>query len=46
MPSPYRARVVTANGTRAMATEQTIGDCNTCHTVSGRENAPGRIYLP
>lgn len=46
MPSPYRARVVTANGTRAMGTEQTSGDCNTCHTVSGRELAPGRIYLP
>ncbi|MFT3711778.1 MAG: hypothetical protein QM817_29420 [Archangium sp.] len=46
MPSPYRARVVTTNGTREMATAQTVGDCNTCHTVSGRENAPGRIYLP
>lgn len=46
MPSPYRARVVTANGTRAMATEQTSGDCNTCHTVSGANLAPGRIYLP
>lgn len=46
MPSPYRARVVTSGGERMMQTGQTNGDCNTCHTVAGREGAPGRIYLP
>jgi hypothetical protein len=44
--SPFRARVVTAQGTREMSTLQTNGDCNTCHTAEGREGAPGRIFLP
>jgi len=46
MPSPYRAKIVTSAGERMMQTGQTSGDCNTCHTVAGREGAPGRIYLP
>ena len=46
MPSPYRAKVVTAGGERMMQKGQTNGDCNTCHTVEGREGAPGRITLP
>lgn len=46
MPSSYRAKVVTAAGERMMQTGQTTGDCNTCHTVSGREGAPGRIFVP
>lgn len=45
-PSSFRARVVTAQGTREMSTLQTNGDCNTCHTAEGREGAPGRIFLP
>ena len=45
-PALFRARVVTAQGTREMATAQTSGDCNTCHTAEGREGAPGRIFLP
>lgn len=44
--SPYRARVVTAAGSREMATPQTSGDCNTCHTVAGANGAQGRISLP
>jgi hypothetical protein len=44
---PYRAQVVNASGaTRAMATPQTSGDCNSCHTVSGANGAPGRIMAP
>jgi hypothetical protein len=47
MPSPFTARVVTpTGGVRAMATPQTNGDCNTCHTVAGRKGAQGRIWLP
>jgi predicted CXXCH cytochrome family protein len=25
---------------------QTTGDCNSCHTQSGANGAPGRILLP
>lgn len=42
----YRARVVTAAGSREMASAQTSGDCNTCHTVAGASGAPGRVFLP
>ena len=46
-PATWRARVITSNGaTRTMAGPQSDGDCNTCHTVDGEQNAPGRIYLP
>lgn len=44
--TPYRARVVTAAGSREMVSAQTSGDCNTCHTVAGASGAPGRIFLP
>ncbi|MEW5741329.1 MAG: hypothetical protein AB1938_20570 [Myxococcota bacterium] len=43
---PYRARI-TANGkSLEMASLQMDGDCNTCHTDSGRNGAPGRITWP
>ncbi|XXF79641.1 hypothetical protein P2318_07755 [Myxococcaceae bacterium GXIMD 01537] len=45
-PMPYRARVVANNRSRTMTTAQRNGDCNTCHTEQGRENAPGRIVWP
>ncbi len=46
-PATWRARVITSTGkTRTMQGPQSNGDCNTCHTVSGAEDAPGRIYLP
>ena len=46
-PATWRARVITSTGaTRTMAGPQSDGDCNTCHTVDGEQNAPGRIYLP
>ena len=44
--APYRAKVVTATGERAMTVEQTSGDCNGCHTEAGANGAPGRIMLP
>jgi mono/diheme cytochrome c family protein len=43
---PYRARVLFEGRERAMATPQTTGDCNSCHTVDGANGAPGRIVLP
>ena len=44
--APYRARVVTAAGERAMTAAQTSGDCNSCHSLAGANGAPGRIMLP
>lgn len=43
---PYRARVLLNGNAIAMATPQTNGDCNLCHTQSGTMGAPGRIILP
>ncbi|NOK16552.1 hypothetical protein [Corallococcus carmarthensis] len=46
-PLPYRARLVGPDGTsRTMVTPQNNGDCNSCHTEQGTQNAPGRIALP
>ena len=43
---PYRAKVSYMGRERAMAAMQTSGDCNSCHTQSGANGAPGRILLP
>lgn len=43
---PYTAKVVSAAGTNAMATPQTIGGCNTCHGDPPSGGAPGRIVAP
>jgi hypothetical protein len=43
---PYRAKIVAGGSERVMATEQTNGDCNFCHTESGANDAPGRIMAP
>jgi len=43
---PYRAKLVSAGKERLMATQQTVGDCNACHTQTGANGAPGRITLP
>lgn len=45
-PTPYRAKVVSGGKTRAMSAPQTDGNCNTCHTQSGVQKAPGRIMAP
>lgn len=42
---PYRAKVVVGTKERAMTSEKT-GDCNSCHTETGANSAPGRIVLP
>ncbi len=47
--APYRVKVVDANNpakVRSMISNATSGDCNSCHTVQGKNNAPGRILAP
>jgi hypothetical protein len=43
---PYQAKVVYMGREQVMAETQTSGDCNSCHTQNGANNAPGRILLP
>jgi hypothetical protein len=44
--TPFHAKVVYGGAERAMSAAQTSGDCNSCHTESGANSAPGRIMLP
>jgi cytochrome c553 len=44
--TPYTAKVTFNGKERAMQASQTVGDCNSCHTATGANNAPGRITLP
>ncbi len=44
--TPYTAEIEVGGVTRAMLTPQTDGDCMSCHTVVGRNLAPGRIVVP
>jgi len=47
LPGPYKAKVVNASGVeRVMSGTASTGDCNSCHSQSGSNNAPGRITLP
>ena len=43
---PYQAVVVSGGKTKAMVSPQAVGDCNSCHTETGTNGAPGRITLP
>ena len=43
---PYRAKITAGGNERAMSAAQTSGDCNSCHTESGANGAPGRIMAP
>jgi hypothetical protein len=43
---PVQAKVVYLGRERIMATPQTSGECNSCHTLAGASGAPGRIMLP
>jgi cytochrome c553 len=43
---PIRAKVVYNGQERVMQSPQMSGDCNSCHTEDGTNNAPGRIMLP
>jgi hypothetical protein len=42
---PIHARIRTASGTREMVGAVPTGDCNSCHTRTGANDAPGRIAL-
>ena len=44
--TPFQAKVVQGGKERIMVTPQTSGDCNSCHTETGANGAPGRIMLP
>ncbi|MBI1944250.1 MAG: hypothetical protein HYS27_01070 [Deltaproteobacteria bacterium] len=44
--TPFTARISYDGRTREMASEQTGGACNSCHTAVGDNGAPGRIELP
>jgi hypothetical protein len=44
--TPYTAKVVSGSNERVMATAQTNGDCNGCHSETGSNGAPGRIMAP
>lgn len=46
IPTPFHVRVDLGTATRAMASAQSNGDCNSCHTPTGLNGAPGRILLP
>lgn len=45
---PIKAKVVLSDGTtvREMGDAQNSGDCNSCHTDNGANNAPGRVMVP
>jgi len=43
---PITAKVTFQGRTRSMSTAVPSGDCNSCHTQAGANNAPGRIALP
>jgi hypothetical protein len=44
--TPFHAKVVRNGVERAMASAQTTGDCNRCHTLQGDQGAPGRVVAP
>jgi uncharacterized membrane protein len=47
LPGPYQAKVVDSTGKeRVMVSTAPNGDCNSCHTQTGANSAPGRITLP
>jgi hypothetical protein len=46
LKTPYTAKVTYNGKTLRMISAQTVGDCNSCHTESGTNSAPGRIILP
>lgn len=44
--APFQVQVTDGSKTRAMTGTLTAGDCNSCHTPTGANNAPGRIMAP
>lgn len=46
VPKPFYAKVTWNGKERVMSEAVPSGDCNTCHTATGANGAPGRITLP
>jgi len=46
LTAPFTVKVITGSKTRAMSAKAPSGDCNTCHTATGAQSAPGRIMAP
>lgn len=46
IPKGGKVQVVSSTGTRAMGDTPSSGDCNSCHTQNGANDAPGRIVYP
>ncbi len=44
--TPFTAKVKKGSAVRAMSAAQSDGNCATCHTAEGTNNAPGRIQAP
>jgi hypothetical protein len=45
-PSPWSVAVVRGSLSRPMVGKVMSGDCNSCHTATGAQAAPGRIIAP
>jgi mono/diheme cytochrome c family protein len=43
---PIAAKLISGGTTREMGSEQSTGNCGTCHTAKGANGAPGRIIAP
>lgn len=43
---PFKVKVTNGAKERVMVGALTAGDCNTCHTASGVNGAPGRVMAP
>lgn len=46
LAAPFFVKVVNGAKERAMIGSLTNGDCNSCHTETGANNAPGRVMAP
>jgi hypothetical protein len=44
--APFHVKVTDGTKERAMPDTLTAGDCNSCHTETGVNGAPGRIMAP
>ena len=44
--APFFVKVTSGNLTRPMIGSLTSGDCNSCHTPTGANGAPGRVMAP
>jgi hypothetical protein len=45
--TPYSVKITNSAGaSRSMVAHQTAGNCNSCHTPTGANGAPGRIMAP